>query len=209
MDDWQRLDKIIRWTGMSVNAFALNIGLRRSENLYQIKRGNNGISKELAETIVMRYPNISKGWILAGEGEMFCNNTTKNVAEKSISFFNRDISFVATHIKELEADDQIWFKRFEECSFAGLYLGDSMTPEIPPGAIVIVKEDEVDNIIPGGIYVIISDIFNGIRYVRSGSEPGKLRLVPANKASFDEIEMGVDKIKQILSVQGIIVDKKL
>ena len=209
MDDWQRLDKIIRWTGMSVNAFALNIGLRRSENLYQIKRGNNGISKELAETIVLRYPNISKGWILAGEGEMFCNNQTKNISGNGINFFNRDISFVATHINEIEADDQIYFRRFDGCSFAGLYLGDSMTPEIPPGAIVIVKEDNVDNIIPGGIYVIISETFNGIRYVRSGSEQGRLRLVPANKNAFDEIEMNVDKIKKILSVQGIIVDKKL
>lgn len=194
---------------MSVNAFALNIGLRRSENLYQIKRGNNGISKELAETIVVRYPNISKGWILAGEGEMFCNGPSKDPAQKSICFFNRDISFVAMHLEELEADDQIWFRRFDGCSFAGLYLGESMTPEIPPGAVVIVKEETVDNIIPGGIYVIISDLFNGIRYVRSGSAAGRLRLVAANKDAFDEIEMDTDRIKKILSVQGIIVDKKL
>ena len=194
---------------MSVNAFALNIGLRRSENLYQIKRGNNGISKELAETIVVRYPNISKGWILAGEGEMFCNTTSKNQAQNSINFFNRDIEFVATHLEELEADDRIWFKRFEGCSFAGLHLGDSMIPEIPPGAVVVVREETVENIIPGGIYVIISDSFNGIRYVRSGLTAGKLRLVAANKEAFDEIEMDAGRIKKIFSVRGIIVDKKL
>ena len=48
LDDWQRIEKIVRWTGLSVNSFALSIGLNRSENLYRIKRGDNGISKELA-----------------------------------------------------------------------------------------------------------------------------------------------------------------
>ena len=60
LDDWQRIEKIVRWTGLSVNSFALSIGLNRSENLYRIKRGDNGISKELAELIAARYPEISR-----------------------------------------------------------------------------------------------------------------------------------------------------
>ena len=71
LDDWQRIEKVVRWAGLSVNAFALHIGLHRGENLYQIKRGNNGISKELAELIVARYPEISRAWLVTGEGEMF------------------------------------------------------------------------------------------------------------------------------------------
>jgi len=37
--DWLRLEEVINYSGMSVNAFALHIGLLRSENLYQIKKG--------------------------------------------------------------------------------------------------------------------------------------------------------------------------
>ena len=70
LTEWQRLEQIIKWVGMSVNSFGREIGLSRSENLYQIKRGHNGISRDLAEMICKRYPQISKAWVLAGEGDM-------------------------------------------------------------------------------------------------------------------------------------------
>ena len=54
-DNWERLSKVIYWAGMSVNYFATYIGMERSEALYQIKRGNFGISYELADLIVARY----------------------------------------------------------------------------------------------------------------------------------------------------------
>lgn len=75
MTDWQRLEQVIKWTGFSTNAFAMGIGLRRSENLYQIKRGNHGISKELAELISTKYPSVNRAWLLTGQGEMFLTQT--------------------------------------------------------------------------------------------------------------------------------------
>ena len=41
MDNWQRIDSVIRWANMTINYFALYIGLPRGENLYQIKKGNH------------------------------------------------------------------------------------------------------------------------------------------------------------------------
>lgn len=70
MTDWQRLEQVIKWTGLSTNAFATGIGLKRSENLYQIKRGNNRISKNLAELIVRKYGSVNPAWLLTGDGEM-------------------------------------------------------------------------------------------------------------------------------------------
>lgn len=67
MTDWQRLEQVIKWTGLSTNAFATGIGLKRSENLYQIKRGNNRISKNLAELIVRKYGSVNRAWLLTGE----------------------------------------------------------------------------------------------------------------------------------------------
>ena len=54
---------------MTANAFARHLGLPRGENLYQIKRGNNGISCDLARRIHAQYPNYSLSWLLTGEGE--------------------------------------------------------------------------------------------------------------------------------------------
>lgn len=55
----------------SFNALARELGIKRGENLYQITRGNNGISKDLADKICARYPQFSKAWLLTGEGEPY------------------------------------------------------------------------------------------------------------------------------------------
>ena len=68
---WKRLEAVIVAQGFkSVNAFARHIGLRRAENLYQIRKGRNGISPHLAATIARHFPDVSQGWLLTGEGQM-------------------------------------------------------------------------------------------------------------------------------------------
>ena len=70
-EDWPRLEAVINYLEMrSVNQFAMHIGLPVAENLYRIKRGQNGISRALADRIVEHYPQISKGWLLSGDGNM-------------------------------------------------------------------------------------------------------------------------------------------
>lgn len=70
MTDWQRLEKVIEYTGLTTNAFAKSIGYKRAENLYRIERGENGISKKLASDITIKYCNISESFLLTGEGSM-------------------------------------------------------------------------------------------------------------------------------------------
>lgn len=72
-NNWQRIEAVIKWANMSTNYFARYIGLARGENLYQIKRGNNGISLNVADRIVSKFPQIDKLWLLTGEGQMFAD----------------------------------------------------------------------------------------------------------------------------------------
>ena len=69
-ENWSRLESVIVWAGMSVNGFAHYIGLSRAENLYQIKSGKNGISRNLVNRIVESFPQSSAAWLLMGEGSM-------------------------------------------------------------------------------------------------------------------------------------------
>ena len=75
-DCWNRINKIIARSGMNTNAFARHIGLPRGENLYQIKRGNNGISRDVADRICKAFPEVNKLWLLTGEGAAFANTNT-------------------------------------------------------------------------------------------------------------------------------------
>ena len=66
LEDWQHLQQIIDDSGLTINAFARHIGLSRGENLYQIKRGHNGISRDLALRIHTHFPQYGIGWLLTG-----------------------------------------------------------------------------------------------------------------------------------------------
>ncbi len=71
---WQRIEAIVEhYHFRSVNAFSNYIGLNRSENLYQIKKGN-GISVKLAQTIIGHFPDINFEWLMIGNGPMLRNN---------------------------------------------------------------------------------------------------------------------------------------
>ena len=72
---WSRIEAvIIYYRFRSVNAFAKHIGLRRAENLYRIKNGHNRLSHKLSETICTHFPDISRGWLLTGDGRMMIEN---------------------------------------------------------------------------------------------------------------------------------------
>lgn len=69
-DYWERIEAVVKMAHMTTNGFAHYIGLARGENLYQIKHGNNGVSFDVAERIVAKFPEVSKLWLLTGDGQM-------------------------------------------------------------------------------------------------------------------------------------------
>lgn len=70
MSDSERIIKLKEYLEKSYNKIAEECGLNNAQTLYDIKNGKHGISKDVAETISNKYLNISKQWLLTGEGEM-------------------------------------------------------------------------------------------------------------------------------------------
>lgn len=100
-NNWQRIEAVIKWANMSTNYFARYIGLARGENLYQIKRGNNGISLNVADRIVSKFPQIDKLWLLTGEGQMFADARQRGM---QIPFYNTDVEQHIASLDRLEAE---------------------------------------------------------------------------------------------------------
>ena len=90
---WERLSEVIDYSGLSVNAFAKAIGLKRGENLYQIKKGNNGISPNLAKRINQVLPCFSVAWLIFGEGvfeaerPILCVDQSQRTSIRIIPFY--------------------------------------------------------------------------------------------------------------------------
>ena len=104
LSNWQRMESVIKWANMTTNYFARHIGLPRGENLYQIKRGNNGISRHVAHLVVKAFPEINMLWLLTGVGEMFNQD---DVSRSVIKFYNVDVESEIRQVETLTSDGDI------------------------------------------------------------------------------------------------------
>lgn len=207
LDNWQRIEKIFEWSRTSsINAFARSIGLNRGENLYQIKKGNNGISRDLAEQITGKFPEISKGWLLSGEGNMLHEDNKKGFIEEkdTIPFYEKNVIEVLTSKVKLKALDNLVLSSFKDCDLAAISYGEAMHPHIPNGSTVLIKQIPINKILPGDDYIILSTTFVGIRRVRREHGSDILRLEARNENGFDDILIDVNDINEIYVIKGVI-----
>ena len=201
-DSWARLESVIAWAGMTTNSFAHHIGLLRAENLYQIKSGKNGISRNLAARIVAAFPEVSAGWLLTGEGDMFSSDDSAN---RKIPFYEGDgVWQNLQSLQNMEPTSYVSFPALGACDCAVRCNDEGMAKEIMPGTIVFLKQADSKSIIPGSVCVVVSANFVLLRRVRiAKNSEGEdvLRMEPANK-SFGVMELTMDGITAIYSVVG-------
>ncbi len=184
---------------MSINYFARHIGLPRGENLYQIRRGNNGISKDVARRVVTRFPEISESWLLTGEGHMFAN---ENLRGAQIPFFRVDVERFATHTANMTPDELVVFPSLADCDMAMLYMGEAMAPRIPAGSIVFMKQIDAQTMIPGEEYVISTGKVITLRRVRAAEDESVWRLESYNRERFDDWTLPKSQVLQVWRICG-------
>ena len=199
---WQRLESVIRWANMTPNAFALHIGLSRGENLYQIKRGKNGISLKLAERIVRVYPEIDQLWLLTGEGEML---RSTEAATTAVPFYRVDLEQSLSRIETLTPESSLIVPPVGPCDCAMLYQGHAMEPLVPNGAILLLKKIEMQALIPGQLYAIVTKNFVTLRIVRLAEQEDAVRLVAADAKHYDEMTLSVQEIEAVYAVPGKLI----
>ncbi len=206
LNNWQRIERVVRWTGLSVNSFALSVGLSRGENLYQIKRGNNGISRELASMIATKYPQISRAWLLTGEGDMFTDDTLRRT---SIPFYDADIEKYVASPSKFHSSSYISIPAVEDAEFGAIYHGRAMGDGIPAGSLVLVRKIEPRHLIPGGDYLVVTDTFTTLRRVRCEAGSPDLRLIPVDTVNFDEMRIPTSIVRELYLVRAVIINKTI
>ena len=201
-NNWQRIEAVIKWANMSTNYFARYIGLARGENLYQIKRGNNGISLDVADRIVTRFPQIDKLWLLTGEGQMFADEDLRGA---QIPFYNIDVEQGIGLMEHLESQSSLIIPLLGDCDLAMTYTGRAMGEMVPSGTIVILKKVDREAIIPGEEYVIVSRKIVTLRIVRVAEGEQTLRLVAGDRENYDDILLNANDIVSLYKVRGKLI----
>lgn len=199
MSNWNRLDQVIQHFGLNVNSFAKEIGLKRAERLYQIKKGNYDISKNLANVIVTRYPEINEAWLLTGEGGMLkSSEVTVKIPLYNLSLedFNEDLS-------QMNVVDELDIPLLSDSDFAFMHQGDSMSPEIENGSVVFVKQIDIESVVFGDVYFVVSDKMKIVRVVRNHNAE-YWRLVAKKNDDYDDLLLQVSSVKALYKVKGVL-----
>lgn len=201
-ENWTRLYAVIQWAGMTTNYFAHHIGLPCGENLYQIKRGNNGISRDVAERIVTKFPDINKAWLLTGLGHMFNDDAS---TASSFSFFKTGVEDVKSLSQLVKDDYKMFVPQLESCDLALLYNSRAMDKSLPYGSTIFLKKVQVDNLISGNIYVVVTKNFTLVRRAYSSAANSTLTLESDNRESFEDIHVEADNVNEIYHIMGHLV----
>ena len=71
METSQRIEKLLEYSGLNVNQFAIKIGAKTPQGVRDILSGRtNGISSSMKRKILSCFPEVNPVWLLTGEGEM-------------------------------------------------------------------------------------------------------------------------------------------
>lgn len=163
MDGAYILKKLLEYSGLNGKSFSEKIGLLRPQAIYDIQSGKTqNISASMANKIISAFPEINRGWLQTGEGEMLKSNqgtSDKPTPDKMIPFY--DAQAVAGNFYEMDMSahtrpsKMIRMGDFLNDSEAAIQVfGNSMTPNYPAGCIIGTKLHTDSFIEPGTVYVI-------------------------------------------------------
>lgn len=165
MDAKERIGAILLHYNISAKAFSERLGMERPQAIYDIINGKTrSITEKMAGKIISVFSDISKSWLMSGEGEML--NAVSRPSRKKIPLYDvesigghqdvvADTNVPAGHVAEwIDAGD--WFPG---ATAAIRHYGDSMI-EYPSGSILALKRvEDTSLLINGRNYVIETSEF--------------------------------------------------
>ena len=233
MNASERLNMLMEIYELNAKAFSEMLGMKRPQAIYDILNGKTkSITEKMAMKIISVFSEINKVWLLTGEGNILKDpERNKQITDR---YLNNDNS--CFHVKKPKYTNQKVpvFEMEATAGFSALYRdlssavsdyisipnlppvdgaiyarGDSMSPLIASGDIVIFKKVELhpDNIIWGSIYIISytldGDDFTVLKYIRHSSKDGYIRLESYNPR-FDPQDIPSSSITALALVKASI-----
>ena len=190
-----RLDRWMEHTGKNDNRVTVECGLSIGL-LNKARKGKSDIGKKAIEKILNQYQDINSVWLITGEGSMFKKDLKEELKKYEVHT-NSEVQYRKIPVYELEAtagfsriytdfpsviSDYISIPNLPPVDGAIYARGDSMSPLIASGDIVVFKKVELipENILWGHIYIISysidGDDYTVLKYIRHSSRDGFIRL---------------------------------
>lgn len=207
------------------------IGKNRPQWAYDVlnEEKNVGISKNVAELICAKFPQINKSYLLTGEGKMLSDKSKSesvSIIRESVQNGGSNYKMVPLiHIDSVGGmrskneivnepqymDQYIPFVNAQEGDIAIIQTGISMTPTIPPGSILQLRKVEnwKEYFGYGNIFVI--ELTDGRRITkevtRYDSNPSEYIWCVSHNPDVPDEELPKSMIASVWKVIKVLTDK--
>ena len=204
MEAKDRINTILAYYKINAKVLSERIGMDRPQAIYDIINGKTrSITEKMACKIISVFSEISKPWLLSGEGEMFkythdsapnhtfSLQTDRAVDNQKVPLYDYNASAGLLAIfndHNLEPTDFLRIPNLPPVDGAIYVRGESMSPLLKSGDIVMYKKKElsIDSIFWGEIYLLSfvsdGDTYTAVKYIQKADDPEKVRLVSFNPA---------------------------
>lgn len=160
-----RFDKYMEYRGLNDNQVTLACDL--SQGLIgQARTGKSDLGTKTIDKILSIYQDLSRVWLLTGEGDMLVGNKSELVEPISPqSVLLLPVSAQGGHLNDfvpsvMERECERINSPIKGADFAIKVSGDSMAPEYPSGSIILIKKINERAFIDWG-RVFVLDTCNG------------------------------------------------
>ncbi|TWF37322.1 peptidase S24-like protein [Chitinophaga polysaccharea] len=181
--------------------------------------GSKGITKLFLERLEVVY-SISGKWITTGKGKMFIDVETNNniVTEQPIPYRRKrrqaewigvpifDVPITLSVINhESTPVGYVTIPLFKDCAFGIRISGDDMRPKICNGDYILCKEVNINEIIMGDDYLVLTHNGNEIvRYVYPHEKQDDCISLNTGNQSKPSTTLAISAIRKMYKVKGVI-----
>lgn len=213
MDTSDRLQLLIDHYHLNPSSFAVRIGAKTKQAIYDILKGRTRrVSASIESKILSAFPEVNRVWLLTGEGAMlqggFTNSPGKNYEGRGVPYYNVDFlgGFdLVSNDQTVLPDYHICFKPYDKATCWCNVTGHSMEPEISHGDIIALRRIEDFSFLPlGEVYAIVTtNDMRTIKRLGPSETPDCFTLIPTNKSPEYGIQtLPKDKIRCVFEVLG-------
>lgn len=197
-----RLNELIYYYRLNKNSLSLKLGFTANSSITRLaNHPERNPSFEMIGSILSAFPEISARWLVLGEGKMLEEDEV--IARTQwISYYELDSLGALNSDNKPEPSDYMRVSGFVDCDIATDCLGDSMTPKIKSGDIILCKSAENKPIIFGEPYLIMASE-PIIRYIK-GAPNNDVYKVGTENPRIDDYEINRSEIICIYRIKGII-----
>lgn len=172
------------------------------------------IQPDKLAAIAKSYPELNIDWLMTGNGEMtrLAAFSASPPSQNIIKFF-KDVDASMSQVElenpsEYDTED-IVLPQFKDCKYAITAFGDSMTPLIHSGEIILLADWQEKFIAYNQIYLVITKSgYRTIKRLRQGNDDAHVLCVSENK-DYEPFAVELADISRLYLVKGWICKNEI